>query len=60
MAKKLTRRRNSCSRIKFSPEALCLAREQNITPEEAVAELRRVHILLEHCRDRIIWVRCGE
>ena len=47
-------------RVEFSPEVLNLAKEKNIAPEEALAELRRVHILLEHDKDKIIWVRCEE
>jgi len=37
---------------------LNLAREKGIDVEEAARILRRAHILLEHEKDRIIWVRC--
>jgi len=35
-----------------------LAREKGISIEEAARILRRAHILLEHEKDNIIWVRC--
>ena len=58
--KRMMRRKSSHLRVGFSLEVLNLAREKNITPEEALAELRRAHILLEHDKDKIIWVRCEE
>jgi len=35
-----------------------LAKEKGISIEEAASILRRAHILLEHEKDKIIWVRC--
>ena len=35
-----------------------LAKEKGISIEEAARILRRAHILLEHGKDKIIWVRC--
>jgi len=35
-----------------------LAKEKGVSIEEAAKILRRAHILLEHKKDKIIWVRC--
>ncbi len=35
-----------------------LAKEKKISIEEAAKILRRAYILLEHEKDKIIWVKC--
>jgi len=39
-------------------QALNLAREKNIDYSDAVALLRRTHIILEHEGRKYIWIRC--